>query len=129
MAKKSRTELEFQLRGRRVDRNGDVLIQLIRWGCLVGCVYIVGGAIKAFAGQHTLANLAFKFVADTRVVVSEGVFALVGGSGVVYGVRQRKLRRDTIESLGPRVKEKEEAADPRRSSSRLTARGTTPKEK
>jgi hypothetical protein len=129
MAKKSQAELDFQLKAKRVDRNGNVLIQLIRWGTLLGCIYVVGSAIKVFAGQHTFADVGFKFIADTKIFVSEGVLALFGLSGVGYGLRQRKLRRDTIETLGPRAKDRELSVDPHRSSSRLTSRGTTPREK
>ena len=109
-----------------MDRIAEVSIQAIRSGTLLFCIVVVASAIKAFAGQHTFADLGFKFFADAKI--SDGIFAVFGGSGVAYGYKQRKLRRDTIETMGPRAKENELAKDPRRSSSRLTARGTTPKE-
>ncbi len=49
----------------------------------------------------------------------------VGVSGLVYGLYQRHLRRETIERTQGRIRELEKAVDNKRSSSRLTVRGDT----
>ncbi len=127
MAKKSRTELEFALKGRRTDRTAEVLNTIIKYGSLLGCVAMITAAVKTFAGQHTFADLGFKFIADWKI--SDSVFAVFGGGGVAFGMRQRKLRRDNIQAMGGPSKAREQALDPKRSSSKLTARGTTPAER
>ena len=125
MAKKSQKELEFQIRARRIDRIADVAGTAIRYGSVVACVASVAWALRSFAGQSTVADVGIKFIGNLSI--SEAMaYALAGGS-VLYGVRQQKLKRDTIEKMGKRNQQLESKIDPNRSSSKLTPRGTTPK--
>ncbi len=57
--------------------------------------------------------------------VSEGLSYLFGVGGFGYGMRERKLRRETIERLSKRITDLEKLVDPSRTSSHLTVRGTT----
>lgn len=123
MAKKSRAELDFQLRAKRIDRVADLLGLLIRFGSLTLCVWIGGQAAMSYAGETTVADVGINVIGDFRI--SEWVAALFGGGGVMYGMREKRLRRNTIESMSGRIKSLESIHDPRRTSSMLTERGTT----
>jgi hypothetical protein len=100
-----------------------VINNLIRWGGAVAIAYFAFRSILALAGQHTAADIGIKFLADVRV--SEALAWIFGGSGIAYGWRQRKMRRDTVERIQGRVEAYEKVIDPRRSSSSLTKRGET----
>jgi hypothetical protein len=123
VAKKSKTELEYLHKGKRIDRTADVLGLVVKYGSLALIAYFAASVLKSFAGETTFADIGVKFVGDLKV--SDVVFAALAGGGVTYGYRQRKLRRDTIEAMAPQQRAREEQLDPRRSSSNLTARGTT----
>lgn len=74
-------------------------------------------------GKHTFADVGVRFLADVRI--GNALSYAVGAGGIAYGARQRKLRGDTIQKMGDRIKELETAIDPNRSSSGLTKRGHT----
>ena len=101
---------------------------LIVCGAVCLCVYFMRDAIIAFAGKTSKAdfNLIASSFVDMKVQI--GLTILLGGSGWVYGLRQRSLRRNTVERLSTRNSELEQRLDPNRSSSQLTNRGTTRKE-
>ncbi len=80
-------------------------------------------AIDSLAGQSTLADIAVNFM--TNIKVSVVVSWTVAGGGVFYGLRQRKLRRDTVERVQKRNQKLEAIIDKRRTSSQLTPRGDT----
>jgi hypothetical protein len=123
MAKKSQKQLEYELRARIIDRRSAVIESAIKYGCLLGIAYLAYGSIGVLAGQNTFADIGIRVIGDVRI--SETVAWLFGGGGVLYGYRQRKLRRDTIEQLAPRVRQLEMEHDPNRTSTGLPARGTT----
>jgi hypothetical protein len=128
MAKqKTVAELRAENRVLRHYRASDGVVSvfnnLIRWGGLLGIAYYCYLSVLALAGQHTAADIGIKLLADVRI--SEAVAWLFGGSGVAYGWRQRKLRRDTVERIQNRVERFEKQIDPGRSSSELTSRGET----
>jgi len=82
------------------------------------------------AGKETLASIGLSLLADVKT--SKGaatlICALFGASGSMYGLRQRKLRRDDIQSRSGQISKLEQAFDKKRASSGLTRRGTTRKE-
>jgi hypothetical protein len=96
---------------------------LIRYGFLAIVAFFAYRAVNILAGQHTFADLGVKIFADVRI--GNAIGYAVGGGGIAYGARQRKLRGDTIQKMGKRIKELETAVDPNRSSSGLTERGHT----
>ncbi len=100
-----------------------VINNLIRWVGGVLIAYFGYRTVAVLAGQHTAADIGVKILADVRV--SEAVAWIFGGSGIAYGWRQRKLRRDTVERIQTRVESFEQSVDPGRSSSQLTKRGDT----
>ena len=115
------SEREIQYRIRRAEIVGIVATKIISYGVLAFCVWCVKGGVEALAGQQTAADIGL----TGNLQISSAVAWLFGGGGVMYGLRQRKLRRDVIETNGTRVSELESAIDPHRSSSRLTRRGDT----
>jgi hypothetical protein len=62
---------------------------------------------------------------DRYAAVAETAAWIFGLCGTLYGLRQQKLRRDTIQTQSGRIIELETRHDPERSSSKLSERGTT----
>jgi hypothetical protein len=118
-----RAEVRFLKRSRANEGFVSIVNNLIRWGGLVMISYFGFLSAGALAGHHTFADIGIRVLADVRV--SEAVAWIFGGSGVAYGMRQRKLRRDTVERLANRNIELEKRLDPNRTSSQLTPRGDT----
>lgn len=116
-------ELDLYKRQNTSNNVAAVLNNLIRWAGVVGCTGFVYLAISELAGQKTTADIGLELLADIKL--SEVFAYLFGGGGVVYGMRQKKLRKDTVERLQDRVRRLEKAHDPNRTSSGLTPRGDT----
>lgn len=97
------------------------------YGGVVVCVaYYARDAVIAFAGKHTDANLAFSALANLQ---ADRWFAyFFGASGVGYGLRERKLRRETTARLTTRPEALELRLHPGRTSSGLTPNGKTRQE-
>jgi hypothetical protein len=93
------------------------------WFSLVGISAFFYLAIKSLAGHYTFSDIGIKVIGDFKV--SEAVSYLFGAGGLGYGLRERKLRRQTTERLTQRTITLEKAMDPNRTSSHLTTRGTT----
>lgn len=130
MAKRrSRTVPELEAENRFLRKRGraeavtSVINNVIRWGGLVWVASYAYRAVEALAGQRTVADLGLRFLTDVRV--STLAAWLVGASAVMYGWRQRGLRRSAIERMSSRIQELERQFDHKRSSSRLTPRGDT----
>jgi hypothetical protein len=111
------------IRLKKIDAIDANLRLIIRYGFLALVAFFAYRAIDVLAGKHTLADLGVKILADVKI--GNAVSYAVGGGGIAYGARQRKLRGDTIQKMGKRIKELETAVDPGRSSSGLTERGHT----
>lgn len=107
-----------------VERAADVLSVTVKYGCILGCMYCVYLAADALAGRDTFADVGVAFMANMDV--SRWAAYLFGVGGVAYGVKERRLRTNTIKRLAPGRIEYEERLDPVRSSSGLAAEGNTP---
>lgn len=129
MAKKNKTraELEAELRALRRTKmtSGltEIILNLIRFGALVACVYFLSSSIQNLAGKSTDANIFVQFLGDFNV--GQGVAVLFGAGGTMYGLAQRSQRQRMIERLHGRIKQLERQIDPRRSSSNITETGDT----
>lgn len=125
--KPSRAQLEAELRVMRRQRTGgalaSVLNNLIRWAGVVGIAGFTYLSIDSLAGQTTDADIGVTLIGNIKL--SEVFAFLFGGGGVFYGLRQRTLRKSTIERLQNRIRKLEESKDPSRTSSGLTQRGDT----
>lgn len=108
---------------RLVEGVGQVLSSLIRWGAIVLIARYAYLSIASLAGQNTLADIGINFLSNIKV--SGALAGATGVGGLIYGERQRKLRKNTIERLQGRIRELETEIDPNRSTSNLTHRGDT----
>jgi hypothetical protein len=123
---KQETQLDHQFRMRILEVCATNVPVAIR--CVAGVLifYFLYLSVEALAGKYTFADIGLQALANLRV--SEAIAYAFGAAGVGYGLRQRKLRRDTIEQLAARVQAAEQLVDPGRTSSALSARGTTRQE-
>lgn len=125
--KKSKAQLEAELKVLRQSRFAEgtvqVLLSLIRWGALIFIARYGYLSIESLAGKSTLADIGINFLSDIKVSVA--IAWSTGFGGVIYGLSQRKLRRDTVERLQERIQVLEAEKDPARTSSKLTKRGDT----
>ena len=98
-------------------------MRAITWGGTVTVVYLIGRMVSALAGQTTLADIAVQFLmaGNLREFASYGI----AGGGIVYGLRERRLRKSVIRHLSKRKVTLERHLDPNRSSSQLTETGET----
>lgn len=127
MGSKSKARLEAENRALRSANRKEsivtVLLSLIRWGGVLGISYFVFRTVEVLAGQSTFAEIGINFLGNLEVSVTLAWAA--GGGGVLYGLGQRKLRKDTVERLQSRITSLEKKLDDSRTSSKLTARGDT----
>ncbi len=116
-------ELRYTFYLRILDLLGQVFSLAIPWGSLVLIAYLMSGSISSLAGKHTFAEIGIKFLADINI--AEAVAYALCGGGVFYGIKQRNLRRDTIQRLSGRIQILETQKDQNRTTSGITQRGTT----
>lgn len=116
-------ELQFAFKIRIVERSADVIMAAIKWGSLLGCVYWGYLAIASLAGKETFAKIAVSFMAN--MTVNKWLAYAFGGGGIVYGLNERRLRRNAVRRLAPGRIHYEQGLDPERSSSGLTQTGDT----
>ena len=74
------------------------------------------------AGKTTLSAIGINLLSN--VTISNNLAWLLGGGGIIFGVRQRRLRKQIARRL-ERIPELETAIDPGRTSSRLGPGGVT----
>lgn len=127
---KSKTELLVENRFLRKDRNASnittVLTYLIKYGALVGVFYFIYLSVLALSGKHTFADIGISVLGGVNISVS--LAWLFGIGGILYGIWQRKVRKDTVERLQGRNQYLELQIDSKRSTSQLTPRGDTREE-
>jgi hypothetical protein len=125
--KKSRRELEeensFLRRVRNASVFASIVNNLIRWAGLVAIFYIIYLCISALAGNTTVAKIGLNVLGDVRL--SDALGYVFGGSGIAYGIAQKRLRRRKTHHLQGRIKELETKFDLGRTSSGLTTHGDT----
>lgn len=124
---KSRKQLEMELRILRESRRSEAVVTVIRdclkYGTVVSVVWLLYLSIRCLAGNTTYADIGIDFLGSLSINVTLGWTA--GVAGIIYGLKQRKNCRQTIQRLAPRVSEFEKRWDEKRSSSRLNTDGST----
>ena len=122
-------ELELELKARSRSRTGEQIVKvlslLIKWGAILGCVFVVGDTVKAFAGEVTLADIGVSLITDIKADVLKWIFLIWGGGATAYGIAQRRLRKKNTQYLAPRNTELEKIIDTDRTSSQLPPTGST----
>lgn len=125
--KKSRAELEAELRIIRRSRVAEgavqLLIMIVKCGTGVWIVHYIYLMIESLSGKTTLADIGVSFLGELNISIAIAWMSFFGA--VIYGLRQKKLRKDTVERLQTRITELEKGFDEKRSSSNLTKRGDT----
>jgi hypothetical protein len=121
----SRAELNAGVELQRIQARAAVTIAAIRWVGLVVLAYFASQSVVALAGRTTLATIGVGIKLLGKVYISQAVAWLFAASSEGYGLRQRALRHNVIARLSPAVREREQALDPKRTSSELTERGRT----
>lgn len=129
-SKKSKADLLAENRSLRAERNSagiaNVLMYLIKYGAFVWISYHIFLMVTELAGKHTFADIGFAVFGNLELSVALGWWFGIGG--ILYGLWQAKLRKDTIERLQNRIQFLESKLDGKRTSSQLTPRGDTRKE-
>ena len=116
-------DLAFRRFAKVVDSIAMLLRELIRYGGVALPFYFMYRTAEVLAGKTTTADIGLKMLGSLTITNAVGYG--LGAVGTVYGLKERKLRRDKTEYLQDRVQKLEKQIDARRSSSRLTRRGTT----
>jgi hypothetical protein len=116
-------DLNFRRYSKALESLTSLGSMLIRYGSVVCCFYFMYRTASVLAGRTTVADIGLKMLGSLSITSAVG-YAL-GTAGTIYGLRERKLRRDKTEYLQDRVQKYEKRLDPKRTSSRLTPRGTT----
>jgi len=125
----TKDEFNYAIAMKRIEMWAKIIPLLIRWLGYCFIAVMVFFSIRVLAGKVTIADI--KFIAEgiyecdgisTTTVISAILFGI---SGIMFGLRQRKLRCDTIERLHPYQLKWEKHMDNNRTSSTLTKRGDT----
>lgn len=125
--KKSKAELEAEIKYLRKEKSSHawatILNDLFRWVGLCVIAYFGYLSIDKLAGESTTADIGLSLWANIELSDVFGCVFGVGGAG--YGLRQRSLRKSTVERLHSRIRHLEVKQDSGRTSSGLTPRGDT----
>jgi hypothetical protein len=126
---KPRTRRELEVENavlRRINLQqgtSSVIRAVVKWGAIAFIALQARFGLEALAGQQTIADMSFKFLAEAGV--SDVLAWLLAALGVLYGLAQRRMRRNLLERHGHRIPELERRLDAGRTSSELTERGET----
>ena len=120
---KSDAELRHDRWLRGLDKGFDTAKHLIKWCGIVWVAFYVRDMVSDLAGQTTLADIGVGVLVSTSR--SQWVAWLIAVLAILWGLRERNLRRDKIEQFSQRTGQLEREIDPGRSSSQLTTTGET----
>ena len=116
-------QAEFILRYKRLDIVADAVHLFVPWGSLVAIFVFIYLMVTKLAGHATMAQVGVSFLGEMRL--PSAVAYLFGGSGLAYGVSERRLRHKKTSGLASYMTALEHRIDPQRTSSNLTTHGTT----
>lgn len=117
---------EYQLKLTIADRTFTLLGLIVRFAGFVAIAYFLMKSIQALAGQQTNASFVVQLLGSIQA--DRWAAYIVGVMGAAFGLNERRLRRNSIDRLTKHSAELENRLDGKRTSSKLTTRGTTPKE-
>jgi hypothetical protein len=121
----TRAEYEFRLKkiAMVTEAISNLGTALCKWGGFAFIAWCLWGVAASLSGEQTSASIVFRAALDMRA--DQYIAYLLGGGGVIYGVRERRLRRKTTERLSERTASLEKRIDPHRTSSGLPSTGDT----
>lgn len=103
----------------------DLSKTLFRIGGFLGGLWIIKETLVPFAGGESTADIDILYQLATDLSADKWVAYILGGGGIIYGIRKRKLRKEYIERMSGRIESLEKRVDPGRSSSGLPETGDT----
>ena len=122
---KTENNVDTELEIRRIEARTDMVISvssnLFKCVTIVLVAYFAYRSIDSLAGEITDANFIVGLFSDKYFANVVCILAAV--SGILYGRKQSKLRKDVVERFHKYMKNEELAVDPNRSSSHMDARG------
>ena len=121
---------EDSVRIHKIHAIADAVVKLgseaFKWGSLGAIAYFFAPSFEALAGKETTPNFSLELLMNKHFATIMAI--LFGTGGIVYGRKQAKLRKDTIERLHQYQVKHETEKDLKRTSSQLSPRGDTRKE-
>jgi len=122
-------EYEFELRRQRWATVDVAVRNLTKWGPLVAIAFFGWKSVDSLAGRTTVAAVLGKLGLDLRLNkwASLTLAWILAGGSAGWAALERRLRYRTTERLAAENTRLERLLDAKRSSSRLTKRGTTSK--
>lgn len=107
--RQSELKLNATLQAMHAAQGAESLAQVVgttvRWGCASVMAYFVYLSVGALAGKTSLADIGVRFLGDVSINMMLSWAVSLGG--VVYGLRQRSLRRTVLRHLQRRTRELE----------------------
>src|SRR5262245_27762004 len=97
MGKKSTEQLRLEYKAKRLDRIVGLIETLIRSSALVLCFYFFKGAMDSIAGKLTWAQIGISVLGEFKL--ADAPPWLVAFFSVLFGLREQRLRRNTIQAL------------------------------
>lgn len=116
-------QAEFILKYKKLDIVADAVHLIVPWGSLVAIFVLLYLMVGRLAGRMTMAQIGVSFLGEMRL--PSVVAYIFGGTCFGYGLRERRLRRKKTSGMSSYMTALEQRIDPRRTSSHLTADGTT----
>src|SRR5258706_5912104 len=114
---KPKSEMDLRLEFKKIDAFVALVKTIVQCGAVVWCMFYGYRIVAVLAGKETFATLGVSILGDVKV--SDGIYIVLSGGSLVYGIGQRSLRRRNIERLTPHSVELEKRIDPNRTSSTL----------
>jgi len=115
--------MQFILQAKKWDVIADAVHLIVPWGSAVAIAVIIYLMVGRLAGKTTFAQIGVSMLGELRL--PDAVAYVFGGSGLLYGLNERRLRHKKTKGLTTYTAELEKRIDPNRTSSHLTAKGTT----
>lgn len=109
--------------GKIIDHAAKLLDQSIKWGAMTLIAWFFFGTVTHLSITGLGEAVAALSKADCVIFVILGIF--IGSLGIIYGLNQRRMRKETVAHIYFIKEALERRLDPDRTSSKLTPEGET----
>jgi len=96
---------------------------LIKYGCILGCIYFLFDSIKSFSGKESYANILLDIIFNMRF--DKWLGYIFGFGGLLYGAIRHRQLKNTRKELSHFNEVLQKKIDPNRQNSRLNQYGET----
>ena len=123
-----KSDADYRLAFKTIDAISSSIKVVCKYGWPCICAYFAFRIVAVLAGQTTEASFGMKLAVSIfgNDKIMKGICTIVSGGSIGYGVGQKRLRQRDIQRLTVRPRQLETVIDPNRTTSGLTAKGTTP---